>query len=198
MTRRCRSWFVVYDTGEGQIVTGDMTVFVASFNMKRFIGRRFSDPVVQDDIKHISVEVARGDGKKPLRHAELMMETKQFELEEVSSIVSMKMCDPAQVFVSNDVKNAAVTRVMCFNDLHRHPTNDAGLIVWPNVMRKINDPTEVIAYDHHKGSHGMRDIMIADLGWTFDVSPLTVDSTVFEVEATSGDAHLGRRTLAGW
>ena len=107
------------------------------------------------------------------------------------SIVPVTVREAAEVFMGKDVKNAAITCPASFNNSHRQVTKEAGLIAGLNVMRIINEPTAVIVYGHDKGSQCERNILIVDLGWTFDVSLLTIDDGAFDVKATSGDTHLG-------
>ena len=110
-------------------------------------------------------------------------------------MVLTKIRETAEVSMVNEGENTVITCPAYYKDSQRQATKDAGLIAGLNVMRKINDPTEVITYGLHKGSHGERNIQIVDIGWTFNVSLLTIDDGVFEVKATSGDTHLGRGGL---
>jgi heat shock 70kDa protein 1/2/6/8 len=168
------------------------------FDAKRLIGRHFSDPVVQDDIKHWSYTVVPGPGDKPLIQVEYKHETKTFSPEEVSAMVLTKMRDTAQAFLGQDktVKRAVVTVPAYFNDSQRQATKDAGAIAGLEVLRIINEPTAAaIAYGLDKktqGATGERNVLIFDLGGgTFDVSLLSIDDGIFEVKATAGDTHLG-------
>jgi L1 cell adhesion molecule like protein len=168
------------------------------FDAKRLIGRHFSDPVVQDDIKHWSYTVVAGPGDKPLIQVEYKHETKTFSPEEVSAMVLTKMRDTAQAFLGQDktVKRAVVTVPAYFNDSQRQATKDAGAIAGLEVLRIINEPTAAaIAYGLDKktqGETGERNVLIFDLGGgTFDVSLLSIDDGIFEVKATAGDTHLG-------
>lgn len=109
-------------------------------------------------------------------------------------MVLIKMKQIAENYLGQEVKNAVITVPAYFNDAQRQATKDAGLISGLNVMRIINEPTAAaIAYglDKKSGS-GEKTILVFDLGGgTFDVSLLTIDGEIFEVEATSGDTHLG-------
>merc|ERR1712057_11585 len=89
--------------------------------------------------------------------------------------------------------NAVITVPAYFNDAQRNSTKDAGKIAGLKVMRIINEPTAAaIAYGLDKNQDGERNVLIFDLGGgTFDVSLLTIDDGIFEVQATAGDTHLG-------
>ena len=153
---------MIGDAAKNQIA---MNVKNTVFDAKRLIGRRFSDPVVQEDMKHWSFEVVRGDGDKPLIQVEFKGETKRFTPEEISSMVLTKMRETAEAFMGKEVKNAVITCPAYFNDSQRQATKDAGLIAGLNVMRIINEPTAAaIAYGLDKGSQGERNIPIFHLG----------------------------------
>eukprot|EP00878_Enallax_costatus_P000139 GHUV01000180.1.p1 GENE.GHUV01000180.1~~GHUV01000180.1.p1 ORF type:complete len:654 (+),score=266.36 GHUV01000180.1:114-2075(+) len=168
------------------------------FDAKRLIGRHFSEPVVQEDMRHWSFTVKAGPGDKPFIEVQYKNETKTFSPEEISSMVLIKMKETAQAFIGQDkvVKKAVVTVPAYFNDSQRQATKDAGTIAGLEVLRIINEPTAAaIAYGLDKktqGSTGERNVLIFDLGGgTFDVSLLSIDDGIFEVKATAGDTHLG-------
>lgn len=165
------------------------------FDAKRLIGRRFSDPSVQNDMKLWPFKVFAGPGDKPMIEVQYKGEKKQFSPEEISSMVLIKMREIAEAFLGHSVKNAVVTVPAYFNDSQRQATKDAGLIAGLNVLRIINEPTAAaIAYGLDKKSSSTREknVLIFDLGGgTFDVSILTIEEGIFEVKATAGDTHLG-------
>ncbi|XP_022721136.1 heat shock cognate 70 kDa protein-like [Durio zibethinus] len=165
------------------------------FDAKRLIGRRFSDPSVQSDMKHWPFKVVAGPGDKPMIVVTYKGEQKQFAAEEISSMVLIKMKEVAEAYLGQTVKDAVITVPAYFNDSQRQATKDAGAISGLNVMRIINEPTAAaIAYGlDKKGSRsGEKNVLIFDLGGgTFDVSLLTIEEGIFEVKATAGDTHLG-------
>ncbi|VAH08106.1 unnamed protein product [Triticum turgidum subsp. durum] len=165
------------------------------FDAKRLIGRRFSDPSVQSDMKLWPFKVIPGPADKPMIVVNYKGEEKQFAAEEISSMVLIKMREIAEAFLGNSVKNAVVTVPAYFNDSQRQATKDAGAIAGLNVLRIINEPTAAaIAYglDKKATSTGEKNVLIFDLGGgTFDVSLLTIEEGIFEVKATAGDTHLG-------
>lgn len=163
------------------------------FDAKRLIGRKFSDPIVQKDMKLWPFTVEAGPDDKPVIVVKFKGETKKFHPEEISSMVLVKMKETAEAFLGSTVKNAVITVPAYFNDNQRQATKDAGSISGMNVLRIINEPTAAaIAYGLDKKGKGERNVLIFDLGGgTFDVSLLTIDEGVFEVKATAGDTHLG-------
>jgi len=166
------------------------------FDAKRLIGRKFSDPQVQGDIKEWPFKVKSGDAEKPMISVEFHGEQKEFSAEEISSMILVKMKEVAEAYLGKEVKNAVVTVPAYFNDAQRQATKDAGTISGLNVVRIINEPTAAaIAYglDKKAESGGAeRNVLIFDLGGgTFDVSLLTIEEGIFEVKATAGDTHLG-------
>ena len=166
------------------------------FDAKRLIGRKFSDPQVQGDIKEWPFKVKSGDAEKPMISVEFHGEQKEFSAEEISSMILVKMKEVAEAYLGKEVKNAVVTVPAYFNDSQRQATKDAAVIAGINCMRIINEPTAAaIAYglDKKAESGGAeRNVLIFDLGGgTFDVSLLTIEEGIFEVKATAGDTHLG-------
>lgn len=162
------------------------------FDAKRLIGRKFSDPSVQADMKHWPFTVVSGVGGTPIIEVEYKGEKKQFKAEEISSMVLAKMKEIAEAYLAKEVKNAVITVPAYFNDSQRQATKDAGAISGLNVLRIINEPTAAaIAYGlDQKGDE--KNVLIFDLGGgTFDVSLLTIEEGIFEVKATAGDTHLG-------
>ncbi|KXZ53595.1 hypothetical protein GPECTOR_6g512 [Gonium pectorale] len=167
------------------------------FDAKRLIGRKFSDPIVQSDIKLWPFQVRAGAHDVPEIVVSYKGEDKVFKAEEISSMVLIKMKETAQAYLGADreVKKAVVTVPAYFNDSQRQATKDAGMIAGLEVLRIINEPTAAaIAYGLDKKDSGLgeRNVLIFDLGGgTFDVSLLTIEEGIFEVKATAGDTHLG-------
>mmetsp|Transcript_63817 Transcript_63817/g.146215 ORF Transcript_63817/g.146215 Transcript_63817/m.146215 type:complete len:661 (+) Transcript_63817:81-2063(+) len=162
------------------------------FDVKRLIGRKFTDTTVVHDKKLLPYELVNSAGK-PYIQVLFKGEKKTYSPEEISAMILTKMKETAEAYLGKDVKHAVVTVPAYFNDSQRQATKDAGLIAGLNVLRIINEPTAAaIAYGLEKKGAGEQNILIFDLGGgTFDVSLLTIDNGVFEVIATSGDTHLG-------
>ena len=166
------------------------------FDAKRMIGRKFSDPQIQADIKDWSYTVVCGEAEKPMIQVEFHGEEKKFSAEEISSMILVKMKEIAEAYLGKEIKNAVVTVPAYFNDSQRQATKDAAVIAGINCMRIINEPTAAaIAYGLDKkdmNGGAERNVLIFDLGGgTFDVSLLTIEEGIFEVKATAGDTHLG-------
>lgn len=162
------------------------------FDAKRLIGRKFSDPSVQADMKHWPFKVLQKEGDKPMVQVTFKGEVKTFAPEEISSMVLSKMKEIAESFLGKKIINAVITVPAYFNDSQRQATKDAGTIAGLNVQRIINEPTAAaIAYGLDRKGKKERTVLIFDLGGgTFDVSLLTIEDGIFEVKATAGDTHL--------
>lgn len=179
---------LIGDAAKNQLTTNpENTVFDA----KRLIGREWSDPSVQHDIKYFPFKVIEKSSKPHIR-VETSQGQKLFAPEEISAMVLTKMKETAEAYLGKKITNAVVTVPAYFNDAQRQATKDAGVIAGLNVMRIINEPTAAaIAYGLDK-KEGEKNILVFDLGGgTFDVSLLTIDNGVFEVISTNGDTHLG-------
>jgi len=185
-------------TTEGERLIGDSAKNQATinpentvFDVKRLIGRKFSDKSVQADKKLVPYKIVSKDDKP---YVEVLIDGKgrQFSPEEVSSMILSKMREIAEAYLGHEVKHAVVTVPAYFNDAQRQATKDAGTISGMSVQRIINEPTAAaIAYGLDKKG-GEKNILVFDLGGgTFDVTLLTIDNGVFEVLATNGDTHLG-------
>lgn len=162
------------------------------FDVKRLIGRKFTDETVQRDKKLLPFKLIDREGK-PNIEVQINGAAKRYQPEEVSSMVVTKMKETAEAYLGSEVKNAVITVPAYFNDSQRQATKDAGAIAGLNVLRIINEPTAAaIAYGLDQKTSGEKNILVFDLGGgTFDVSLLTIDNGVFEVVATNGDTHLG-------
>ena len=170
------------------------------FDVKRLIGRKFNDPVVQKDIKLWPCKVESGHEGKPLIVVKFKGQQQKFHAEQISSMVLGKMREIAESHLSTEVRNAVITVPAYFNDSQRQATKDAGQIAGLTVKRIINEPTAAaIAYglDKTNDGQGERNVLIFDLGGgTFDVSILAIDDGIFKVKATAGDTHLGGEDLS--
>uniref|UniRef100_A0A7N2LWB6 Heat shock cognate 70 kDa protein n=1 Tax=Quercus lobata TaxID=97700 RepID=A0A7N2LWB6_QUELO len=170
-----------------------VTKVLSFLDVKRLIGRRFSDASVQSDMKLWPFKVISDSGDRPKIVVNYKGRKEQFIAEEMSMVLS-KMRETAEAYLGTTVKNAVVTVPAYFNDSQRQATKDAGVIAGLNVTRIICEPTvAAIAYglDKKKASIG-KNVLIFDLGGgSLDVSLLTIENGKFEVKATASDAHLG-------
>lgn len=162
------------------------------YDAKRLIGRKYSDSIVQNDLKHWSFKVIHDSTDKPQFEVQFKGETKRFYPEEISSMVLDKMKTIAEAQVG-PVKDVVITVPAYFNDSQRQATKDAGTIAGLNVLRIINEPTAAaIAFGLNEKSEKDRKVLIFDLGGgTLDSSLLDISDGCFEVLATAGDTHLG-------
>ena len=159
------------------------------FDIKRFMGQKYTDPNVQAELKHMSFKMKSGKNQLPV----VCIRDKEFTPQEISAFILEKMKKIAESYLSKEVKNAVITVPAYFNDAQRQATKDAGLICGLNVLRIINEPTAAaIAYGLDQKCEQEKHIIIYDVGGgTLDVTLLSLDDGIFEVKATSGDTHLG-------
>ena len=158
------------------------------YEVKRLIGRDWSDKEVQKDIKLMGYEMVKsGKGVK------VKMGDKEYSPEEISAMVLGKLKADAEKFLGEPVTEAVVTVPAYFDDSQRQATKDAGKIAELEIKRIINEPTAAaLAYGLDKEGSKDEKIAVYDLGGgTFDVSILELGDGVFEVKSTSGDTHLG-------
>ncbi|MGH7195791.1 MAG: molecular chaperone DnaK [Candidatus Saccharimonadales bacterium] len=158
------------------------------YEVKRLIGRNFSDKEVQRDLKLMGYEIVKsGTGVK------VKMGDKELSPEEISAMILGKLKADAEGFLGDKVTEAVITVPAYFDDSQRQATKDAGKIAGLEVKRIINEPTAAaLAYGLDKGETKDEKIAVFDLGGgTFDVSILELGDSVFEVKSTNGDTHLG-------
>jgi len=166
------------------------------YDVKRFIGKNFSDPMVQEDIQYIGYDVIQGKDDSILCKVSIQNEIKLFTPEEISAILLTKIKEYASIYLHKDVTSAVITVPAYFNDAQRHATKQAGILAGLTVLRIINEPTAAsIAYGLHNiplHKDIVTNILVFDLGGgTFDVSIVSLEDGLFQVLATCGDTHLG-------
>lgn len=162
------------------------------FDVKRLIGRKFSDPKVQSLLSHFPFNVKQGPNDSIKIEVTYKNEIKQFSPEEITSFIIGKMRDIAEQFTTEKVTDMVITVPAYFEDSQRAATKDAAMIAGVNVRRIINEPTAAaLAYGSDKTKED-KNVLVFDLGGgTFDVSLLSIGDGVFEVKAVGGDAFLG-------
>jgi molecular chaperone DnaK len=165
------------------VTNSENTVFAS----KRLIGRRFDDPAVQKDIKHLPYKVVRAANGD----AWVEVSGQQYSPSQIGAFVLMKMKETADSYLGKQTVKAVVTVPAYFNDSQRQATKDAGKIAGLDVQRIINEPTAAaLAYGMDKKM--AKTIAVYDLGGgTFDVSVLEINDGVFDVKATNGDTSCG-------
>ena len=180
---------LVGQSAKRQAVTNPTNTLYA---VKRLIGRRFDEKIVQKDIDMVPYKIVKADNGD----AWIDAQGKKMAPPEISARVLMKMKKTAEDFLGEEVTEAVVTVPAYFNDSQRQATKDAGRIAGLNVKRIINEPTAAaLAYGLDK-SGGDRKIAVYDLGGgTFDVSIIEIAEVdgerQFEVLSTNGDTFLG-------
>jgi len=157
------------------------------FAIKRLVGRRFDDSMVQKDIHLMPYKIVKNSNGDAWVEAS----GKNYSPSEVSAFILIKMKETAEAYLGEKVTQAVITVPAYFNDSQRQATKDAGKIAGLEVLRIINEPTAAaLAYGMEKKKSGT--VAIYDLGGgTFDVSVLEIGDGVFEVKSTNGDTFLG-------
>ena len=157
------------------------------FSIKRFMGRKYSDPEVQHGLDFVPYQV----DEAPNGDVRVELGGKTYSPPEISAMVLAKIKADAEAFTGESITQAVITVPAYFNDAQRNATKDAGKIAGLEVLRIINEPTaSSLAFGLDKKTD--KTIAVYDLGGgTFDISILDVGDGVFEVKSTNGDTFLG-------
>jgi molecular chaperone DnaK len=157
------------------------------FSVKRLIGRRYTDPVVQQLRRFMPFQIVqstKGD-------AWVRVENKDYAPDQIASFILQKMKKTAQDYLGEEVSQAVITVPAYFNDSQRQATKDTGRIAGLEVLKIINEPTAAALNYGMEKKEGAT-IAVYDLGGgTFDISILEIGDGVFEVKSTNGDTFLG-------
>jgi molecular chaperone DnaK len=175
---------IVGDVAKRQMVINPKSTV---YSVKRLMGRKYTDPSVQKDMKLLPYTIKSGKNGM----AVVEVEGKEFTPQEISAKVLAKIKADAEKYLGEPVKQAVITVPAYFDDSQRQATKQAGEIAGLEVVRIINEPTaSALAYGlDKKNAHT---IAVYDLGGgTFDISILELGEGVYEVKATNGDTHLG-------
>lgn len=179
---------IVGDVAKRQMVLNSKSTV---YSVKRLVGRKFSDPSVQTDMKWLPYTVKAGKNDM----AVVEVQGRQFSPQEISAKILSKIKADAEKYLGETVSQAVITVPAYFDDAQRQATKQAGEIAGLEVVRIINEPTAAaLAYGlDKKNTHT---IAVYDLGGgTFDISILELDldaqSGVYKVRSTNGDTHLG-------
>jgi len=157
------------------------------YAVKRLIGRRSDDPLIQKDLKNLPYKVVNGGNGD----AWVEVRGEKYSPSQVSAFILQKMKETAESYLGETVTQAVITVPAYFNDAQRQATKDAGKIAGLEVLRIINEPTAAaLAYGLDKKES--KTIAVYDLGGgTFDITILEIDDGLFEVKSTNGDTFLG-------
>jgi L1 cell adhesion molecule like protein len=185
---------------DDQLLVGDVVKDQTStnptktvFDVTRLIGRNFSDPIVQDDMKRWPFRVVRGYGDQPQIEVELRGEMTSFQPEEIIGMILSKMKKMAEGQLKEKVRDVVLTVPTCFNDVQRQATKDAAAIAGLNVIRIMTAPNAAAhAFGWNEKHEGEREVLIFDFGGGYlNVSLVDIDDVIIEVRATAGNPHLG-------
>src|SRR5579875_452655 len=167
-----------------QAVTNPQNTF---FAIKRLIGRKYDDPMVEKDKGMVPYEIVKG----PNGDAWVRSHGKDYSPQQISAFILQKLKADAEANLGEKITEAVITVPAYFNDAQRQATKDAGKIAGLEVKRIINEPTAAaLAYGLEKQDG--KKIAVYDLGGgTFDISILEIGDGVFEVKSTNGDTFLG-------
>ena len=174
------------------------------YDAKRLIGRKFNDKEVQEDIKRWPFKVIK-DSKsdRPIIELTYQNKKKNYFAEEISAIILTKIKNYAKDHLGEEIKEAVITCPAYFNDAQRNATKNAAKIAGLDVIRIINEPTAAaLAYGYDKMGDNkdkkdelnleQEKVLVFDLGGgTFDVTVLSLNSNLLEVQSSYGDMHLG-------
>jgi molecular chaperone DnaK len=183
-----------YNSKDSSVVIGEVAKRNSVLNpentfyeIKRFIGRKFEDPSIQEDVNLMPFKVLEKNGKIKIANKD----GKEYASEEISAAVLRKLKTDAEAKLGQGISEAVITVPAYFNDAQRQATKDAGEIAGLKVLRIINEPTAAaLAYGFDKNKE--EKILVYDLGGgTFDVTVLDISEETIEVMATNGDTHLG-------
>jgi len=156
-------------------------------SIKRLMGRRFDDPIVQKDLKVLPYKIDGADNGD----ARVWMGERSYSPPEISAMILQKLKADAEAYLGDTVNEAVITVPAYFNDSQRQATKAAGEVAGLSVLRIINEPTaSSLAYGLDKTEE--KTIAVYDLGGgTFDISILEIGEGTFHVKSTAGDTHLG-------
>lgn len=166
----------------------------AVYSIKRFIGRRFGDAVIQEELQHGHILYEIEESRQRRDVIEVALCQRHLTPQEVSAKILQKLKADAEAYLGHEVSEAVITVPAYFHDSQRQATRDAGRIAGLRVRRVFNEPTAACLAFGYQGKNKERHLVaVYDLGGgTFDISLLEVGGRrPFRVRATNGDTHLG-------
>ncbi|XP_039266917.2 heat shock cognate 71 kDa protein-like [Styela clava] len=195
--------YVAFDREEdNSVIVGDAAKHQASMNLdntiydiKRMIGCRFHDIVLQEDMKRWSFDVINIDNKPNIEYWD--GEKEYFSPEELSAYLLEEMKKSAEDYLGEKIEKAVVTVPAQFNSAQRKATLEAGKLAGLEVIALLNEPSAAaIAYGMKNQRVDIQNILVFDFGGgTFDVTVLSIRNNIYEVKSTGGNTHLGGEDL---
>jgi molecular chaperone DnaK (HSP70) len=159
------------------------------FSIKRFMGRDFDDPVIQQDIQRAPYQVVEADNGE----VEVLLRGRNFSPPEISAVILESMKADAEAMLNEEVTHAVITVPAYFGNRQREVTRLAGRLAGLNVLRITPEPTAAsLAYGFDAGMEDPKTVLVYDLGGgTFDVTVMFIAVGVFDDQGKTGDMHLG-------
>ena len=202
---------VALDPSTGELVVGHRALQiavekpqVAIYSIKRFMGRRFKEDLVKEDLTSHLIRYEMRESLRRGGRIEVVVEDKHLTPQEVSAKILQKLKADAEAYLGHPVTQAVITVPAYFHDSQRQATRDAGRLAGLEVKRVLNEPTAAcLAFGYEKLKENRQKIAVYDLGGgTFDISILEVGRGPFRVRATNGNTHLGgddiNRLIVEW
>ncbi len=165
----------------------------AIYSIKRLIGRRFKEDVVQKNLEKLHILYEVGESRRRQGGIEVTLGDKHLTPQEVSAKILQELKTNAESFLGHEINQAVITVPAYFHDSQRQATRDAGSIAGLDVKRVLNEPTAAcLAFGFRKLNEARKTVAVYDLGGgTFDISILEVGQGPFWVRSTNGDTYLG-------
>lgn len=191
---------VAFDTENETWVVGNQARDIAKqdpraaiYSIKRFIGRRYSDEILQNEQQRGRILYEMEESRQRRDAIEVSLGQRHLTPQEVSAKILQKLKADAEDYLEYESTQAVVTVPAYFHDSQRQATRDAGRIAGLTVRRVLNEPTAAcLAYGYQKLKEPRRMVAVYDLGGgTFDISLLQIGRGPFTVRSTNGDTHLG-------